>query len=193
VRIVTNPGTNLDAAEIARYRPLLTPQTIVVDGVEHDTRDTTSHVDIDAWVKQAKEHPCVLGTSAARFVDAFRTLAQDHEEILVVQGSRHVIGSSASAVSGGRASFMKAMVANLGSRQPRRLRPAHRPHRLATARPALGAMTRLRPGCAWRRPTSSDPDAVPAAGAAAAWEGSAASRPRRFPWRRVNSPRRCRR
>jgi DegV family protein with EDD domain len=99
VRIVTNPGINLDAAEIARYRPFLMPQAIVVDGVEHDTRDGISHADIDAWVNKAKEHPYVLGTSAARFVDAFRTLAQDHEELLVVQGSRNIIGSYASAVS----------------------------------------------------------------------------------------------
>lgn len=99
MRIVTNPGTNLDAAEIARYRAFLMPQAIVVDGVEHDTRDGITHAEIDAWVKKAKEHPFVLGTSAARFVDAFRTLAQEHEEILVVQGSRHVIGSYASAVS----------------------------------------------------------------------------------------------
>ena len=103
MRIVTNPGTNLDAAEIARYRPFLMPQAIVVDGVEHDTRDAISHADIDAWVKTAKVHPYVLGTSAARYVEAFRPLAQEHEEILVVQGSRHVIGSYASAASAVRA------------------------------------------------------------------------------------------
>ncbi len=101
MRLVTNPGTNLNAAEIARYHPFLVPQEIVVDGVEHDTREAVTHADVDRWVKSAKVHPYVLGTSAARFVDVFRQQAQDHEQMLAILGSRHLVtsyGSAASAV-----------------------------------------------------------------------------------------------
>ena len=91
--IVTNPGSNLPRAAIERYQLHITPQQIIVDGAEHDTRGDISFETIDAWVKGAKEHPHVIGTTAAEFVVMFRQLAKEDREILAVMTSRKVIGS----------------------------------------------------------------------------------------------------
>jgi DegV family protein with EDD domain len=77
----------------------LTPQKIVVDGVEHDTRDGLSFDEIDHWVRTAREHPYVLGTSAAEFAAMFHEIARRDRSILAVMTSRKIIGSYDSAVS----------------------------------------------------------------------------------------------
>jgi DegV family protein with EDD domain len=93
VIIVTNPGSNLPRAAIERYQLHITPQQIIVDGAEHDTRQDISFESIDGWVKGAKEHPHVIGTTAAEFVIMFRQLAKEDREILAVMTSRKIIGS----------------------------------------------------------------------------------------------------
>lgn len=102
MRIVTNPGSNLSAAAIARYEVELTPQTIMVDGVGHDTREPPSFAQIDAWVRGAKVHPYVVGTTAAEYVALFRRIARVDPNILTITTSRKVIGSYDAAVSAAR-------------------------------------------------------------------------------------------
>jgi len=46
MRIITNPGSNLTSAIVARYDVDVTPQQIVVDGVLHDTRDSIPQEEI---------------------------------------------------------------------------------------------------------------------------------------------------
>jgi DegV family protein with EDD domain len=99
MRIVTNPGSNLPAEVIRHYDLSITPQKIVVDGVAHDTRDIADSRVVDEWVRTAKEHPHVVGTSAAEFVTLFRQLAAVDREILAIMTSRKIIGSYAAAVS----------------------------------------------------------------------------------------------
>lgn len=99
MRIVTNPGSNLSAAAIRHYDLFITPQQIVVDGVYHDTRGAIDLATVDGWVKTAREHPYVLGTSAAEYAELFRKLADDDREILAVMTSRKIIGSHTAAVS----------------------------------------------------------------------------------------------
>lgn len=99
MRIVTNPGSNLSRAAIDRYDVHVTPQNIVVDGEAHDTRDGIGLSTIDAWVRTAKVHPYVVGTTAAEFVGMFRELSARDREIFVVMTSRKLIGSHDAAVS----------------------------------------------------------------------------------------------
>lgn len=101
--ILTNPGSNVPPELIARYGVALTPQKIVVDGVEHDTRGEIDFARIDAWVKSAREHPYVLGTSAAEFTSAFVELAKRDREIVAVMTSRKVIQTHDSAMAAKRA------------------------------------------------------------------------------------------
>lgn len=100
--IITNPGSNLTGEEIARYGIRLTPQQIIVDGTSHDTRLGVSHETIDGWVRTAKVHPYVVGTTAAEFVALFRELVRVDREILAVMTSRKIIGSHDAAVSAAR-------------------------------------------------------------------------------------------
>lgn len=100
--ILTNPGSNVPPDLVARYGVELTPQKIVVDGVEHDTRGEIDFEQIDAWVKTAREHPFVLGTSAAQFTSAFVELAKRDPRIFSVMTSRKVIQTYDSAVAAKR-------------------------------------------------------------------------------------------
>ena len=99
MRLVTNPGSNRSAAAITRYDVHVTPQNIIVDGAAYDTRSEMSFETIDAWVRTAKVHPYVVGTTAAEFVGLFRELAARDREMLVVMTSRKIIGSHDAAVS----------------------------------------------------------------------------------------------
>lgn len=100
--ILTNPGSNVPPDLVARYGVELTPQKIVVDGVEHDTRGEIDFEQIDAWVKTAREHPFVLGTSAAQFTSVFVELAKRDPHIFAVMTSRKVIQTHDSAVAAKR-------------------------------------------------------------------------------------------
>lgn len=102
MRIVTNPGSNLSPALVERYDIDITPQQIVVDGVEHDTRAGIDPKQIDRWIDDAREHPYVLGTSAAEFVKVFKELSLHDREVLAVMTSRKLIQSYDAAVSASR-------------------------------------------------------------------------------------------
>ncbi len=102
MRVVTNPGSNLGAELVARYGIDLTPQKIVVDKREHDTRSYIDLSTVDEWVRGAKEHPYVLGTSAAEFAKAFKQIAADDREVVAVMTSRKLIQSYDAACSAAR-------------------------------------------------------------------------------------------
>lgn len=102
MRIVTNPGSNLDPDLVHTVGIDLTPQQIVVDGVEHDTRVPISLRQIDGWIADARAHPYVLGTSAAEFVRLFDGIGRDDPEIIAVMTSRKLIPSHDAAVSAAR-------------------------------------------------------------------------------------------
>ncbi len=90
-RLVTNPGSNLTPAMIARYRVVLSPQHILVDGVDHDTREPIALSQVDRWVAEAREHPHVVGSSAAEMAHIFKQLVQDGESPLVLTTSQKII------------------------------------------------------------------------------------------------------
>lgn len=99
MRVVTNPGSNLTPEEIERYDVVITPQQIVVDDEEHDTRRPIPLAQVDDWVRGAKVHPYVVGTTAAQYVAAFQDIAKTDREILAVQTSRKIIKSYDAALS----------------------------------------------------------------------------------------------
>lgn len=99
MRIVTNPGSNLSPQLLERYDVKLTPQVIVVDEKSYDTRGEVAFESIDLWVRTAKVHPYVVGTTAAEFVTLFREVGKLDGDILAVMTSRKVIGSHDAALS----------------------------------------------------------------------------------------------
>jgi DegV family protein with EDD domain len=103
MRVITNPGSNLSDATAARYQIEVPPQRISVDGVLHDTRKGVTQATIDQWVRSAKVHPFVLGTSAAEFANIFRAVAEKDSEILSIMSSRKLIGSYSGATAAARA------------------------------------------------------------------------------------------
>src|SRR5690349_7108042 len=102
MRIVTNPGANLPAVMLAHYGIALAPQQIVVDGTSHDTREEVTLAQVDAWVRTAKEHPYVIGTTAAELATLFTEVGRDNEDILAIMSSRKIISSYDAAVSATR-------------------------------------------------------------------------------------------
>jgi DegV family protein with EDD domain len=99
MRIVTNPGSNLDEAQSLRLKVDMLPQKIVVDGISHDTRNTIDFGQVDGWLKRAHKHPQVQGTTEQEFIEYFSRLVQQDPEILCVMTSRKLIGSHDAAVA----------------------------------------------------------------------------------------------
>ncbi|MEO8800086.1 MAG: DegV family protein [Polyangiaceae bacterium] len=97
MRIVTNPGSNLSDAEISRYGITITPQHLVVDGVEHDTRKRLPTFIVDDWVARSAAFPHLVGTTASEFAQSFATLGRSDREILSVTTSRKVIQTYAAS------------------------------------------------------------------------------------------------
>lgn len=93
LRIVTNPGSNLSAAAIERFSVVMAPQHIVVDGAQHDTRRGFSRDEVDRWIAVAKQHPYVIGTTAAAFVELLRALPAEPHDIIGVHTSRQIIST----------------------------------------------------------------------------------------------------
>ncbi len=99
MRIVTNPGSNLDEDTTLSLDVDLLPQKIVVDGISHDTRNTIDFAQVDGWVKRARVHPQAQGTTESEHVEAFTRLARKDPDILCVTTSRKLIGSYDAAVA----------------------------------------------------------------------------------------------
>jgi DegV family protein with EDD domain len=102
VRILTNPGSNLRAEVIRAYEIGLSQQSIVVDGVAHDTRERIPLDTVDRWVQSAAAHPHVVGTTAAETIEICRELSKVDKEILIVTTSRKIIQTHAAAVTAAR-------------------------------------------------------------------------------------------
>jgi DegV family protein with EDD domain len=114
VRILTNPGANLPPEVYERYGIHLSSSTIIVDGEVHDARDGIALADVDRWVKEAREYPYVLGSSAAEFAKLYLEIGVDRgEEILVVMSSRKIIQSYDAACSAARTVGERPGVAKL--------------------------------------------------------------------------------
>lgn len=101
MRIVTNPGSNLDEDMTHRLDVDLVPQKIVVDGISHDTRNTIDFGQVDRWVKTSLKPAFVQGTTEPEFIEYFTRLIQRTKdpELLVVMTSRKLIGSHDAAVA----------------------------------------------------------------------------------------------
>ncbi|MDP2274912.1 MAG: DegV family protein [Archangium sp.] len=99
MRIVTNPGSNLDEDMTLAQDIDLTPQKIVVDGISHDTRNTIDFAQVDGWVKRAHKYPQVQGTTEQDFVEYFSRLVKKDPEVLCVMTSRKLIGSHDAALA----------------------------------------------------------------------------------------------
>ncbi|MEO8876544.1 MAG: DegV family protein [Polyangiaceae bacterium] len=112
MQIVINQGANLPDRAIARYPIIVAPAHIVVDGEEHDPTGT-SHDTLDEWVKNAREFPHLVGTSAQEFAHMFTDIARDESEILVIAASRKLIGTFAAAASAARTVQERAAYASL--------------------------------------------------------------------------------
>lgn len=93
MRLLTNPGSNLDEDLTISKDIELVPQKIIVDGIPHDTRNTIDFAQVDGWVKRAHKHPAVLGTTEQDFLDTFTRLAAKDPELLVVLTSRKIIST----------------------------------------------------------------------------------------------------
>ncbi len=99
MRLVTNQGSNLTPAIIERYAVEMTPQQIVVDGVNHDTRELIPLATVDHWVKTAKVHPHILGTAAAEYMPIFRRIVASDPEVVALMTSKKTVPSYSAAVS----------------------------------------------------------------------------------------------
>lgn len=99
MRIVTNPGSNLDEETTLAKEIDLTPQKIVVDGISHDTRNTIDFGQVDNWVKRAIKHPQVQGSTEQDFVEYLTRMVKKDPEVLCVMTSRKLIGSHDAALA----------------------------------------------------------------------------------------------
>lgn len=102
MRVVTNPGSNLDEDDAARLDVDLLPQKILVDGIPFDTRGTIDFAKVDAWVKRSTRHPAIQGTTEPEALEAFTRLAGADPELLCVMTSRTLIGSYDATVAAAR-------------------------------------------------------------------------------------------
>lgn len=103
MRIVTNPGSNLDEDTCLRLDIDLLPQKIVVDGIPRDTRNTVDFTQVDDWVKKAHKHPMVQGTTEKDFTEYLGGAVKKDAEVLAVMTSRKLIGSHDAVVQAARA------------------------------------------------------------------------------------------
>lgn len=121
MRIVTNPGSNLDEDLSLALDVNVLPQKIIVDGISKDTRGTIDFAQVDDWVKRALKHPHVQGTTEPEFLEYFTSLVKKDPELLVVMTSRRLIGSHDAAVSaakkiaGAKIEVVDSLVTDVGA------------------------------------------------------------------------------
>ena len=97
--VVASAGLNVPRALIEHCRIKETPQQIVVDGMLHDVRPETSFETIDEWTRTAKVAPYPLGSSAPEYITLFNDLIKRTREVVVVTGTRKLLGSYDAAVA----------------------------------------------------------------------------------------------
>lgn len=97
--VVASAGLNLPRELIEYCRIEETPQQIVVDGTLHDLRSGTSFETLREWQRTAKVAPYPLGSSAPEYIAVFKDLVKRTSEVLVVTGTRKLLGSYDAAVA----------------------------------------------------------------------------------------------
>ncbi len=93
MKVITIAGCNLPERFLAKYDITVVPQYIVVDGARHDTRPGIPRETVKRWITSATTHPHVVCASTTEFAQVYRTVAQQHREIIVVTTSPVIIGS----------------------------------------------------------------------------------------------------
>jgi len=102
MRVLTNPGANLSRELVERFAIRMTSSNIIVDGAQYDCREDIPLDMVDTWVSVAREHPFVLGTSAAELARQYIEIGAEDRDILVVMSSRKIIQSYDAACSAAR-------------------------------------------------------------------------------------------
>lgn len=97
--VVASAGLNLPRELISHCRIEETPQQIVVDGALHDVRPETSFETLNQWTQTAKVAPYPLGSSAPEYITLFNDLIKRTSEVVVVTGTRKLLGSYDAAVA----------------------------------------------------------------------------------------------
>jgi fatty acid-binding protein DegV len=101
--VVASSGLNLPPELIAHCRIEETPNQIVVDGKRHEVRAIDSLQTLKYWMQTAKVPPYGLGSSAPEYVSLFNGLVHRTSEVLVVTGTRKLLGTYDAAVAAARA------------------------------------------------------------------------------------------
>lgn len=100
--VLASAGLNLPRELTEHCRIEETPQQIVVDGVLHDVRSVPGYATIKSWRSTAKSPPYTLGSSAAEYIALFNALVKRTSEVLVVTGTRRLLGTYDAAVAATR-------------------------------------------------------------------------------------------
>jgi catechol 2,3-dioxygenase-like lactoylglutathione lyase family enzyme len=115
VRLITNPGSNLTPELIARYRILVLPQHIVVDGVVHDTRTSPTHGTVEQWVRDAKRWPETVGTTAAESIAGFQQSVREGDTVSRHGGDEFVVLLAELHQPGDARAVAEKLVATVGA------------------------------------------------------------------------------
>lgn len=100
--VLASAGLNLPRELTEHCRIEETPQQIVVDGALHDVRSVASFATIKTWRQTAKAPLYTLGSSAPEYVALFGELVKRTSEVLVVTGTRKLLGTYDAAVAATR-------------------------------------------------------------------------------------------
>ncbi len=97
--VVASSGLNLPHELLEHCRIEETPHQIVVDGTLHDVRSVTSFATLKKLKTEAKAPPYPLGSSAPEYIGLFKDLIKRTGEVLVVTGTRKMLGTYDAAVA----------------------------------------------------------------------------------------------
>lgn len=101
--VVASSGLNLPHELLEYCRIEESPHPLVVDGTLHDVRNVTSFAALKKLRTEAKVPPYSLGSSAPEYISLFNDLFKRTNEVLVVTGTRKILGTYDAAVAAIRA------------------------------------------------------------------------------------------
>lgn len=102
VIVTASAGLNLPRELLAYCQVEESPHQIVVDGALHDVRSITSTETLREWMRTAKTLPYPLGSSAAEYMALFNQIVKRTNQIVVVTGTRKILGTYDAAVAATR-------------------------------------------------------------------------------------------